>query len=163
MGKLFFAVLCLVVLGQSAAHAQDGTLRPAYCNNVTRASLLVHGHPRPPYPILMASLNTTYPNARWKLVAVGDLFGIQSHFAQHGTVAMTVTGGGGAGTTVIASPWTGGGAQLFQAANVVGRLWNFTWLGTGMVLQTPGLRCNRSTSVVLGPANDGVSWIWNDP
>lgn len=157
----FFCVLAIGI-GHSDADAQDGSLRAAHCSNVTRPALLIHNHPRPPYPILLASLTPQAPNARWRLVPAGDKFGILSHFEQHGLVAITVTANGNAGETVVASPWIGSAQQLWNAVNL-GRLWTFTWPATGMALKTSADRCDRSVPMVLGPNSGGNSWIWNDP
>jgi hypothetical protein len=154
------ALAILAIAGAQAAQAQDGTLRPAHCRD--RATLLVRGHNAPPFPVMLSSLDPGAQNARWHLMQVGERFAIVSYFTQYGTVALTVTGNGSAGSAVVASQWTQGGVQRWDAVNHVDRAWYFAWPGNGLALKA-GDECNRGRPLVLGPNSGNNSWVWNAP
>src|SRR5262245_10885662 len=96
--------LCAVAITGAQANAQEGTLRPSQCQSGIKATLLVHRHNAPPFPVVLSTVPSSYQNARWHLVPVGDQFGIVSFLTQYGTVAITSNGNGAA---VIATAWNG--------------------------------------------------------
>src|SRR5215216_5116988 len=97
-------VLCALATASGQAYAQ-GTLRPAECPQGIKATLMVHNHLGQPFPVVLSTVPSSYDNARWHLVPVGDRFGIVSFFTQYGSVAITSTGTG----AVTASAWNGTG------------------------------------------------------
>jgi hypothetical protein len=149
-------VSCALAIASGQAEAQDGTLRPSQCRAGIKATLMVHGHNAPPFPVVLSTLDGNAQNARWHLVPVGDQFGIVSFLTQYGTVAITSAGNSAA---VVASPWNGSAQQLWRVTTE-GRSSTFASGSSSLYLKT-GDQCRLSQPLVLGPESGNLSWVWN--
>jgi hypothetical protein len=146
-------VLCALAIASGQAYAQ-GTLRPAECPQGLKATLMVRGHAGPPFPVVLSTVPSSYDNARWHLVPVGDRFGIVSFFTQYGSVAITSTGSG----AVTASLWDGNAQQLWRVTNE-GRSSTFA-LGSSAIYLKPSA-CGAGRPVGVGPESGNLNWVWN--
>ena len=146
-------VLCALAVASGQAYAQ-GTLRPAECPQGLKATLMVHRYKGPPFPVVLSTVPSSYDNARWHLVPVGDRFGIVSFLTQYGSVAITSTGSG----AVTASLWEGNAQQLWRVTNE-GRSSTFALGSSAIYLKPSG--CGTGKAVAVSPESGNLNWVWN--
>ena len=102
-----------------------GAMRPADGPTGLIAAVFIP-HIQHQYDIDLASVPPSYGNAQWTLVERNGFFGIVSLYQVPPQLAITVSTAN-PGDTVYAYEWKSIPEQLWNANNVVGRLWNFAW------------------------------------